>query len=272
MAEAAGSETIEPPLVDAHAHIWGPDMPFASTAWARPDYSFSVETYLEILDANGVQYGVIAAASLFGTYNDYVIRALRAHPRLRGTVIIDPDTGLYELEEMKSDGVVGARLQLFHAEIPDFDSDGYRRLLCRLRDLNMHVHVNVEPERLEEILGPLLKSGVKIVIDHFAWPDSRKGLECPAFLAAVEACTSGAAWVKLSGGYRQPNQDIPRAYAQAYVQRVGPERLFWGSDAPFVGCERHVTYAQTIAQFQSWIPDSNQRDAMSKAAYDFYFG
>jgi predicted TIM-barrel fold metal-dependent hydrolase len=70
--------------VDTHAHIWGPAMPFWSRAWKRPDYAYTVETYLDTLDASGVDFAVIAAASLFGTYNDYVIRALRQHRRLRG--------------------------------------------------------------------------------------------------------------------------------------------------------------------------------------------
>lgn len=263
----------EAPLVDTHAHIWGPNMPFAKAAWARPDYSFTVETYLDILDAHGVQYAVIAAASLFGTYNDYVIRSLRAHrQRLRGTVIVDPEVGLYDLERMKSDGVVGTRLQLFHSELPDFASDAYTRFFHRLRDLDMHVHVNVEPERLPAVLTPLLASGVKIVIDHFGWPDAGNGLECPAFLAAVDACRSGAAWIKLSGGYRRPNQDVPSAYAEAYLERVGPNRLFWGSDAPFVGLEGQVTYAEVIAQFHTWVPRARDREAISKAAYAFYFG
>ena len=32
-------------------------------------------------------FGVVAAASLYGQYNDYVIRCLRRNPRLRGTVL-----------------------------------------------------------------------------------------------------------------------------------------------------------------------------------------
>lgn len=260
------------PLVDTHAHIWGGSMPFWSKAWSRPDYAFSVETYLATLDASGVAYGVIAAASLFGTYNDYAIRALRAHPRLRGTVIVDPEIGLYELEGMRRDGVVGARLQLFHTELPDFASDAFTRFFYRMRDLDMHIHVNIEPERLSTMLDALRPSGVKIVIDHFGWPDADKGLECPAFLAAVAACQEGAAWVKLSGGFRRPNQDIPRLYAQAYVERVGTDRLFWGSDAPFVGAEGTITHRETLEQLSYWLPNPATRAAIHRNAHDFYFG
>ncbi len=77
-----------------------------STAWTRPDYVYPVESFLADLDAHGIRYGVIAAASLFGTYNDYSIRAVRAHKRLRATAIVDASVDLYTLEAMKADGIV----------------------------------------------------------------------------------------------------------------------------------------------------------------------
>ena len=261
-----------PPLVDSHAHIWGPSMPYVRSAWTRPSYAFPVETYVDTLDAHGVGYGVIAAASLFGTFNDYTIAALRRFPRLRGTVIVDPEIGLYELEAMRRDGVVGVRLMFFRVrQLPDLTGDAYVRLFHRLRDLGMHVHFNIEPERLPQVLDAVRPSGVKIVIDHFGWPGEALGLEDPAFRACVEACLGGSAWVKLSGGFRRADQDVCRLYAQAYVERVGAERLFWGSDAPFVGCEGKVSYADTIDHFAYWLPDAAVRDAISRNAYRFYF-
>lgn len=265
--------SVSPPLVDTHAHIWGSAMPFASKAWTRPDYAFPVEEYLATLDAHGVGYGVIAAASLFGTYNDYTIRALRRFPRLRGTAIVDPDIGFYELEHMHGDGIVGIRLQLFHVDpLPDFAGESYVRLFHRLRDLNMHVHVNVEAARLQPVLAALQPSGVKIVIDHFGWPEAELGLDCPGFLMSVEACRTGRAWVKLSSGFRRSDQDISRLFAQAYVDRVGTDRLFWGSDAPFVGCEGTVDFSDTIRQYEYWLPDDSIRAAISRNSFDFYFG
>lgn len=194
--------SADAPLVDTHAHIWDAHMPFASYAWTRPDYVYSVEDYVATLDAHGVGYGVIAAASLFGTYNDYTIRALRRFKRLRGTAIVDPDIGFFELERMHGDGIVGIRLQLFHVDpLPDFATDAYVRLFHRLRDLDMHVHVNVEAARLQPVLAALQRSGVRIVIDHFGWPDAELGLDCPGFRMSVDACQAGRAWVKLSSGF-----------------------------------------------------------------------
>src|ERR1700754_3161711 len=95
------------PLIDCHAHVWGPRMPVVANAWKRPDTVYSVEDYLADLDAHGVRYGVIAAASLFGTYNAYSTRAVRVQERLRATVNVDDSIDLYTLEAMKAVGTVG---------------------------------------------------------------------------------------------------------------------------------------------------------------------
>lgn len=262
-----------PPLVDAHAHIWSARMPFARRAWTRPDYAFPVEEYVATLDAHGVAHGVIAAASLFGTFNDYTIHSLRRFPRLRGTAIVEPAIGLYDLERMRDDGIVGIRLQLFHVDpLPDVTDEAYTRLFHRLRDLRMHVHVNVEARRLAPVLAALEPSGVDVVVDHFGWPSDELTTDCVGFRETVNACQSGRAWVKLSSGFRRKDQAVPRDIARAYVDQLGTERLFWGSDAPFVGCEGSVTYADTIRQYEYWLPDIDTRAAISRNTYDFYFG
>ncbi len=76
----------EAPLVDAHVHVFTQDMPLIDNPRHAPTYSFTVEQLIATMDAHGVQFGVIAAASPWGDYNDYTLAALRAHPRLRGTV------------------------------------------------------------------------------------------------------------------------------------------------------------------------------------------
>jgi len=164
----------EAPLVDAHAHIWGPSTPYAETAWTRLDYAFPVEDYLELLDRSGVGYGVIAAASLFGTHSDYTIEALKAHKRLRGTVIVEPTVDVQTLKAMRDCGVVGIRLQWFNLDpLPDLRRVDYRNLMMHLRELDMHVHVNIEGGRLPQVLPAIAETRVKLVVDHFGWSDDR---------------------------------------------------------------------------------------------------
>ena len=61
-------------------------MPLIDNPRHAPNYSFTEEQLIATMDAHGVELAVIAAASPWGDYNDYTLAALRAHPRLRGTV------------------------------------------------------------------------------------------------------------------------------------------------------------------------------------------
>jgi predicted TIM-barrel fold metal-dependent hydrolase len=266
------------PLIDCHAHVWGPHMPFVSTAWTRPDYVYSAEDFLDDLDAHGVRYGVIAAASLFGTYNDYSIRAVRAHKRLRATAIVDPNVDLYTLEAMKADGIVGVRLQwFFRNPLPDIAGDEFQRLCYRLRDLGMHIHLNIEGDRLVDVAGRLMDTGVNLVIDHFGWHDPALRLAAPSYQGMLRLLDRGNAWVKISSGFRHPDEhfpdwSLPVEYAQDLLRRFGAGRLFWGSDSPFVGHEGVASYGMAVERFRQCVPDEGERRAIGENGYRFYFG
>jgi predicted TIM-barrel fold metal-dependent hydrolase len=261
-----------PPLVDAHAHIWGPAVPYSHGAWTRLDYAFTVEDYLDCLDRHGIGYGVIAAASLFGTNSDYTLDALRTYRRLRGTVIVDPKVEVSALKAMREAGVVGIRLQWFNIDpMPDLRRADWRTLLVRLRELDMHVHVNIEGGRLPQVLAPIAESGVKLVIDHFGWSDARLDPAGAGLEAVFRYCQAGKAWVKLCSGFRFDDPRTPIEQAARLIAEVGTDRLFWGSDAPFVGMEDRITYSEAVRLFADWVPDPARRREIGETAYRFYF-
>ena len=262
----------EPPLVDAHAHIWGASTPYAATAWTRPSYAFPVEDYLDLLDRSGVEFGVIAAASLFGTHSDYTVDALKAHKRLRGTVIVDPTIDFQTLRAMRDNGVVGIRLQWFNLDpLPDLRRVDYRTLMVRLRDLDMHVHVNIEGGRLPQVLPAIAETRVKLVADHFGWSDDRLDPGGAGLDALIRHCQAGECWVKLSSGFRFADPQLPIDQAARLLSAVGTDRLFWGSDAPFVGMEDAMTYEKAVALFPDWVPDAKARREIGETAHRFYF-
>lgn len=247
-------------------------MPFVASAWSRPSYAYTAEDYIADLDRFGISYGVIAAASLFGTYNDYAIRALRRHDRLRGTAILDPAIDFYTLEAMRADGIVGARLQWFNLDpLPDMASDEFRRMCHRLRDLNMHIHLNIDGQRLTGVMRALLGLGVNLVIDHYGWHDPEERLEAESYCDMLRLVDKGDVWVKLSSGFRRPDRDLPAEYTQDLLRRFGPERLLWGSDSPFVGHETGTSYSEVVADFHYAVPDAATREALGASAYKFYF-
>ncbi len=52
---------------------------------------------------------------------------------------------------------------------------------------------------------------------------------------------------------------------------MGTDRLLWGSDAPFVGYEKRVTYARVLERYYRWAPDPVVRGAIDQTALDLYF-
>jgi predicted TIM-barrel fold metal-dependent hydrolase len=279
------SQSEVPPLIDTHAHVFTQNMPFLANAWTKLNYDYTIDDYISTLDAHGIAYGVISGLSIAGTYNDYSLEAVRRHKRLRATAIVSPDIKHSELVELQREGFVGIRLQLVRMDpLPDFSSEMYRSLLKSVRELDWHVHVAIEGARLAAVVAQLEPSGVKIVLDHFGHPEPALGIRCPGYQAMLRAIDRGRTWVKLSAGFRllgvdswrtHPHSDagfFAKEVAQDVVARVGTDRLFWGSDAPFVGYESRITYTHVLNSFEQWVPNPAQRVEISNTGMRFYFG
>ncbi len=268
-------------------HIFSQDMPLQPHAWNRPEYSFTAEDLLAKLDDHGVHFAVVAGISLYGTYNDYMIEMLRRHPRLRGTVNITPSIDRGELVAMKDAGVVGMRLfqsSNLVGEVGDIRGEDYQRLFRRVRDLDWHVHFLAQDDIFADALDVLRATGVKLVIDHFTNPPLGDGPDGPKMQAALRAVDAGNAWMKISAGFRFTPREPPRTagdYVRAreteavfdryLLDRVGPERLLWGSDSPFVGHEGAVTYQDVLNSYYAAVPDQPTRRKISDTALKFYF-
>jgi predicted TIM-barrel fold metal-dependent hydrolase len=258
-------------LIDTHVHIFKQDMPLIPNPRHAPTYDFTSEQLMGVLDENGVRFAVIAAASPWGDYNDYIIDAVRRYPRLRGTVILEPSVERIVLDEMDRDGIVGVRLPFISMkELPDLDSWDYRKFLRRLVDLDWHVHLHLDGPRLAPVLPLLERSGVKIVIDHIGRPDPVSGIESDGFKAMVKSVEKGRTWVKLSGAYRLGAN--ARDCARELCRRVGYDKMLWASDCPFVGGEKDIDYPRTIEWLAETIPDEKaRRQVYGENALELYF-
>ncbi|MFC4855844.1 amidohydrolase family protein [Actinophytocola glycyrrhizae] len=260
-------------LVDSHVHLFTRALPLASTAWTAPDVELPVETFEELMTRHGVTHGVISAMSLLEDRNDYTIAALRRNPRLRGTVDVDPGADRRVLARMRDDGVVGVRLQWRRrTPLPDLTDPDHRRLLRHVADLGWHVELNVERDRMPPVLDQLSRSGVDVVVDHYGDPCPDNGFANPGGEALLRALDTGRVRVKLSAGYRFPVVPGKLAgFAATLLAHAGPQRVFWGSDAPFVGAKRPVGYAGELAMLARIVPEPALRHQISAAAHDFYF-
>jgi len=265
--------TTEAPLVDTHFHVYTTDMPLAGDAWHKPPEDATIERLIKTLDDHGVPFGVIAAASLYGDYNDYSRLAVRTHKRLRSTAIVRPTIDIDALERMKADGFVGIRFQWrYLKETPDLTSPEYRLLLRRVADLDWHVQLHDDSHRLPPAIAAIEAAGVKLVVDHFGRPNPPLGVNCPGFRALLAAIERGRTWVKLSAGYRLEPPSAAVGYAAELLRVAGGDRLVWGSDWPFAAFETKVKYADTIAALAEWVPDpAVRRKIAGETALRLYF-
>lgn len=261
----------EPPIVDAHAHIMTRRMPFREDAWTRPDYEYTAEDFVADLDRHGICFGIVTAASLYGDYNDYTLASLSRYKRLRATVMLEPDTDAPTIRSLADQGVVGVRMQWkVDAAPPDLASFRYRKFLNRLADCGMHVELNASADQQAVVLPVLVAHGIDVVIDHFGLLRAPEGMEGDGFKAILRAVAAGRTWVKISAGFRL-DPALRQAAATRLLAEAGGDRLLWGSDAPFVGKEGAVSYADTLALFQELVPDAATRRRISDAALRLCF-
>ena len=141
----------------------------------------------------------------------------------------------------------------------------------------MHIHLNIEGDRLVDVAGRLMQTGVKLLIDHFGWHDPGPRLAAPSYQGMLGLLDRGNAWVKMSSGFRHPNEhspdwSLPVEYAQDLLRRFGTGKLLWGSDAPFVGHEHVASYGMAVERLKQCVPDSATRRAIGENGYRFYFG
>lgn len=261
------------PLVDSHFHIYTQSMPVADDAWHHPAVDATIEQGLEFQSEHGVLFGVISAASIYGLYNDYVRRAIKLHRNLRATVMPDLNWDIRTMEAYRDEGFVGVRfLWRPKAELPDIETESYRRFLRRCADIGWHVHLTDRPNRISGSIAALENAGVNVVLDHMCLIDTDEGINDPGFKACMAAVERGKTWVKLSGGFRFIHPGLADQVAAELVATAGWERLMWASDWPFAGFEGAVKYADTVNTLQHWVPDSDMRSCVGgRTPLNFFF-
>jgi predicted TIM-barrel fold metal-dependent hydrolase len=261
---AAGRSGAAATAIDCHAHVFERSLPLAATRRYSCAHDATPSQYLEMLDAHGLSHGVLVQPSFLGTDNRYMVAALQRHPeRLRGVAVLPPDVAPDRLAALDEAGVVGLRLNLIGLPDPVLDRDPWPSLLRRIVSLDWQVEVHAEARRLPGVVGPLVRAGVRVVVDHFGRPDPAQGIDDPGFRWLLSAAASRRVWVKLSGAYRNGADGVGERTAAAAMpllrDSVGPERLLWGSDWPHTQFEGVADCATARAQLETWLPDPEER-------------
>ncbi|MDL9948148.1 amidohydrolase family protein [Gordonia sp. ABSL11-1] len=220
---------------DTHAHVFGPPESFPQSPDRRYDApTQDVDRYLAVLDALGIEYGVLVQPSVYGRDNSCLLHALDHAPaRLVGVVDIDvhgetPGT----LESMSRRGVIGLRVVWSHGRDPAELVD----TAARLAHLGWHLDLRVEGiDEIAVLAEVLTHLPVPVMIESMGSPRAGESTSSRGFTALLELLTGPDRYVKLSHPYQIDPDGPPYAasapYARALVRHC-PDRVVWGSDWP----------------------------------------
>ena len=215
-------------------------------AYLSEDYRdgapFDLEILLRMEDEAGIDFAVVMPANTSSGPNAVLYRqpdnlrvaqAIRGNKRCIGCATINPTLGIDNIKTQFSIideyGFGGPKLMaLLHEYVIDDDIVDPIMQMTRERGLVASIHSgsgDVHPNRIGHIAARFPE--VPIIMDHMGYPDSTEDA-----IVVAEAHPNIYLGTTILRFFKSdPAQAVPTAVAEA-VQRVGPERVVWGSNLP----------------------------------------
>jgi len=276
MIQRIAPQTIRPSgPVDCHAHVFEKALQWTVPRRYEPDYNATLDHFIEHLDANRIEHGVLVQPSFLGTDNSYLLKALGLEPRqLKGVAVLSRDVTDIELHHLHAQGIAGMRLNLVDVTLPNLRSARWAALWPRLSRLGWHVELHSHARDLVGLIEPLLEAGLPVVVDHFGRPDPDKGVDDPGFESLLRFGTSRQVWVKISAAYRckQPASGFARVGIHKLLSSFGSDRLMWGSDWPHTQFEQTTTYDDSLAIVEQAGLDAVALNALVRSTATAFYG
>ena len=256
--------------IDSHFHVFDPAAPLNTPRSYTPQM-LTLADWLVYADRVGIDRGVLVQPSVYGLDNSVLLAALAQAPhRLRGVVVIAPETSTAELQRLDGMGVRGVRINLRNKG--GIGLDAMAALAPRIRALGWHVQFQVGPDNLADVAALTAQYGITGVIDHLAF------LPLAAPAAALDALSrvldSGQVLVKISAPYRLGDTADHAGYRHVVggLASRHAERLLWGSDWPHTELfDTMVDDAALIALSLAAAPSTAQHQLFSQNATSLYW-
>lgn len=218
--------------IDTHFHVFRSDAPFNTPRSYTPQITTTAD-WIAFADRLGIGRGILVQPSIYGLDNRVLVEALAAFPeRLRGIVVIDPETGSDEIARLDGLGVRGVRINTRNkGGLPLAAAE---RLAAAIRDFGWSLQLQISPEQIDDLAGRLPATGVRFVIDHLGFIPLADGAWRQHLPALQRLADNPGGYLKLTAPYRLTRERGYAGFAEV-VQALAashPGKLLWGSDWP----------------------------------------
>jgi 2-pyrone-4,6-dicarboxylate lactonase len=234
---------VAPPgACDTHLHVYGPfdRYPLVAERNYDPDPHSTLDDYLKVHRALGLERAVIVTGSGNGTNNQITLDALeRMKGNFKGLALLDPAISDAALLNLKEAGFTGFRIKANGRGGLSFEDT--KRMVARTAGFGWHIEFM--SQSLGEVIGgvPFLNSlKVPYVFDHVAHAEphqNKHDREFGELLAILK--NEEHAWINLYSFYQLSEAGRPD-YSDM-IEVVGaivearPNRVIWGSNWPHGG-------------------------------------
>ena len=245
------------------------------------------EDLLKELRANNIAGALLTQPHVLGLNHHYLLDCLdyahRTYPEMffRGVVNLPPLTHIHTMLEMNSHGIIGVRMNLIGKFLPDFHSEEWRSFIDHLHRMQWFLEVQIEGERLPDILDQLLAEVPHLILEHFGLPDLAHGTHSIGLkkLCGLSESQKKNLSVLLSGPYRVFAEYSGDQSAQLAIDIVsimmselgGEEYLIWGSDWPFGQLTHTLEYWHALEWGKLWLKEDG-RKGMVRLLNRLYYG
>jgi 2-pyrone-4,6-dicarboxylate lactonase len=233
---------VAPPgTCDTHLHVYGPfdRYPLVAERNYDPDPHSTLDDYLKVHRALGLERAVIVTGSGNGTNNQITLDALqRMKGSFKGLALLDPTISDAALLNLKEAGFTGFRIKANGRGGLSFEDT--RRMVARSAGFGWHIEFM--SQSMGEVIGgvPFLTSlKVPYVFDHVAHaePQKRDAHEFKELLAILK--NEEHVWINLYSFY-QLSEAGPPTYLDMVdvIQAIiatRPDHIVWGSNWPHGG-------------------------------------
>jgi predicted TIM-barrel fold metal-dependent hydrolase len=240
--------TLEP-YIDAHSHIWTPDVHHYSLArgFAVADMkppSFTAQELLAQCQPSGVGRVNLIQMSFYEFDNSYMLDMIKLYPdRFVGTAIVDPLAPHPEraMEALRAKGVHAFRIAPNYSKLPPaswLEPEGYTAIFTAAAKHGQALSCLINPDAFAEVDRMCAKfPETNVIIDHLGRIGANGQIRDDDVAALCRLARHPKLFVKVGAFYalgkkKPPYLDLA-PLIRAVVQAFGARRCMWESDCPF---------------------------------------